>query len=222
MNKKFEDIFKTLKLNNNMMMFFNNTIVSKISANRANTRIRINIESDHIIEKKYCYALEREIKNQLFKNDSVEIIVSESFRLSKAYTPKEIIEAYRDSILTELKHAGYIEYMIFKNARFRFDDGNVTLMLEDTFITHEKTDNIVLFLEKILKDRCHIDTYIIVEYFKPEARRNKAFEDKILSNEVSRLVNITDPNTEESDEEISQVQNKSVEQTGDAESAPEI
>ncbi|MEG2871445.1 MAG: PolC-type DNA polymerase III N-terminal domain-containing protein, partial [Clostridium sp.] len=76
----------------------------RIAATRDRSSIRIYIDSPRLIHKKNIYDLEKGIKEQLFPGKRVTIKILETYHLSGQYTPKKLMDVYRDSILMELKN----------------------------------------------------------------------------------------------------------------------
>ena len=103
MNKKFFDVFPTLKVNQEMRTLFEDVEVTKVATNSDRTYLHVHIFSMHLIQKRHIYAMETAIKEQLFAMNLVQIQMVENYQLSGQYTPENLLREYRESILLELK-----------------------------------------------------------------------------------------------------------------------
>lgn len=161
---------------------FSQVEVEKITSNREKQNINIFIYSKKLIEKHDIQVMERAIENQLFSNTLISVNIIARFDLSNQYTPKNLYDAYRVSILSELKDTSIIMYNIFKKGNVSFDDNNRMLLdVEDTMLNREKLSTLKKFLEKIFCERCGVA--INVEFNMIEAKLNKfAKQNEIITN----------------------------------------
>lgn len=169
MSKGFSEVFPTLQLNNDLAAQFFDAEVIKISNTSRHDRLRIYIKTKHLIEKSDIYAAEREIVRQLFPNDAIRVTIQESFELLGQYNARTLMEAYRESVLEEFKHYNQFDYLILYHADFEYpDDNTLKLVLEDTVVAREHTDDIVRIFEKIFRERCGINASVYAEYKEHE------------------------------------------------------
>ena len=161
---------------------FSQVEVEKITSNREKQNINIFIYSKKLIEKHDIQVMERAIENQLFSNTLISVNIIARFDLSNQYTPKNLYDAYRVSILSELKDTSIIMYNIFKKGNVSFDDNNRMLLdVEDTMLNREKLSALKKLLEKIFCERCGVA--INVEFNMIEAKLNKfAKQNEIITN----------------------------------------
>lgn len=153
--KPFFETFPTLKLNNPLHDRMEQTTVERISSTKRKDVLRIYLFSARLILKEDIRQTEEEIKKQLFPNVNLVVKIQERFELSSQYTPENLMEAYRDSILNELKDYSHIEYNAFKQAEITYlEDNRMVLTLEDTVINRSKEPELMRVLEKILVERC--------------------------------------------------------------------
>ena len=185
MAKKFFEVFPDLKLNPTMSGLLTDTIVTKISTTRRQDCLRIYLDSSRLLPKESVYRLEEEISSQLFGDHPMIIRVIENFRLSEQYTLKNLIDVYWDSILKEFQTHSPLEYSLLKHAQVEFPAENILrLTLEDTFLAHEKEDEICLMLDRILNERCHLGAGIQVAFNSKKACARTDRAKKQMQNEV--------------------------------------
>ena len=120
MSKAFREAFPTLKLEEELEGLLDTTEVTKISAKHEHTHIRIYLRAKRLIFKKNIWKLEKAITEQIFQNRAIQVKIIESYELSEQYTPKSLIEVYKDSILEELKNYSLLLYNVYRNGKMNF------------------------------------------------------------------------------------------------------
>ena len=127
MSKQFFEVFPTLKVNEGIQSLFTGVEVTKVATNSERDYLRIYILSNHLIQKKYIFMVEKLVKDQLFAKTKIQIHVVEKYDLSGQYTPENLMEAYRDSILFELEQRSVLEKSMFQKAKIGYEGENVPL-----------------------------------------------------------------------------------------------
>ncbi len=188
MAKAFIEAFPTLQLSGELQGLLETAEVTKISANREYTHIRIYLRAKRLIFKKKIWQLEKEIASQIFQNKDIRVRVIESFELSEQYTPQSLMEVYRDSILDELESYSVLEYNALRTAQTEFDSPkHMTLLMEDTIISRERTEEIVEFLEKVVCERCGMDFIITPELKERKESKYRKNSDIQIQQEVAEI-----------------------------------
>lgn len=188
MANPFLEVFPTLQLHKDVADLLEEVQVLRISSTKQRDFLRIYIESRRLIEKEVIFKVEREIKKQLFPNNSITIKIYEKFVLSNQYTPKTLFQVYRESILLELREYSPVLYTMLKQSQIRFtDDGQVSLALEDTVTGRMKAEELTDILEKIFHERCGLPILIHTSY--QEKKKNEHEEDDIkIARQVAEIV----------------------------------
>ena len=156
MVKKFKDVFQSLECAPHMDELLNFVSVEKVTASSDMTLIKVNIIAERIIEKRTILELEALIKDTMFPKKNIKIKIFEKFKLSSQYTPKNLFEAYKDSILLEIKNYKISEYLILNNAAISFEGAYMDMTVEKNPINESVIDELVRILEKIFNERCGI------------------------------------------------------------------
>ena len=189
MSKKFFDVFPTLHLNREMTRLFEDADILKVATNTNRDHLFVQLHSYHLIAKKDIYMVENAIKEQLFAKNPVDIQIRESFELSKQYTPENLMREYRDSILLELKKRSILEYNMFLNAKYHFEEEHILcLEFEDNIVAEGKTDAIVYLLREVYETRCKMPIQIRVEYRKVEKSKLEEHKELRLQQEVNAIL----------------------------------
>jgi len=204
MAKAFFDVFPTLKLDGHTKEMMEETTVEKVSTTKKQDYVRIYLSSDRLIEKSDVIKTEKEIKKQFFKSNDLAIKIYEKFNLSAQYTPENLMEIYKDSILTELKDYDPIEYCLFRGAKFEYTDDNILMTLEDSVVAENKSQDLLRVLSKILNERCGITSSISVKYEK-KAKKN---EEPDYSKESAKMAERLEASEKKSDERHKQQEEK--------------
>ncbi len=121
MAKNFLEVFPTLNIAESLKELLGLAQVEKVTTTRDRSSIRIYLKSARLIHKQNIYDLERGIRDQLFPDKQVAIKIQEKYRLSDQYTPKKLLDVYKDSLLLELKNYSIIEYTMFRKAGITFE-----------------------------------------------------------------------------------------------------
>lgn len=105
---KFLDVFRTLKLPDDIRVYMENVEVTKVSKTSTNSLARVYIKNDKVISKKIIYKVEDALKKQVFRIQNMDVRIIDRYSLSKQYTPQTIMDVYYDSILFELENTGLL------------------------------------------------------------------------------------------------------------------
>ena len=179
--KSFLEVFPDLHIADNVRELFELVEVEKVATTRDRSSIRIYIVSPRLIHKQNIYKLEEGIKSQLFPGKRVTIKILEKYHLSGQYTPKKLMDVYRDSILMELKNYSILLYNMFRRAVLSFDEKDLlTMEIEDTMIAKDKAPELVRILEKIFTERCNIPMEVRLSYRPAEARKRVEEEPAVI------------------------------------------
>lgn len=156
MVKKFKDVFQSLGCSPHIDELLNFVSVEKVTASSDMTLIKVNIIAERIIEKKTILELEALIKDKMFPKKNIKIKIFEKFKLSSQYTPQNLFEAYKESILFEIKNYKISEYVILNNSTISFDGTYMDMTVEKNPLNESVIDELVRILEKIFNERCGI------------------------------------------------------------------
>ena len=188
MAKHFPEVFPGLNLKEEYRALFDKVEVERVTATRQKDFVRIYISCDRLIEKPIIFEVEEQIKNQLFSGCNITIKIQEKFHLSAQYDPEKLLEAYRESILLELKACSPVEYSIFKNAELSFESGGrLKLEVPDTVIVRERCPELIRILEKICCERCGIPVEVFAEYAQPGKNRSREEGEEVITRKVAEI-----------------------------------
>lgn len=170
--KQFLEVFPDLHTTDSLRDLLKMVQVEKVAMSRDRSLIRVYIVSSRLMHKQNIYGLEQGIKEQLFAGKLVSIKILETYRLSGQYTPKKLLDIYRDSILMELKNYSVLLYNMFRKAGCIFPEEDLLeLDLEDTMIARDKAPELIHIVEKIFTERCGLSLEVRPLFHPPRPRR---------------------------------------------------
>ena len=166
--------------------------VTKVASNRNRDFIRVYFDNTRLIPKRDIWRLEEDMRQQLFPNQKMQIKLMEHYRLSGQYTAKTLLDTYKESMLCEIKEYSLLLYNIFRKAEIRFEeDMQMTLILEDTLIARESQDELIEVLDKIIRERCGIQTKFDIQFVEKKESHYKKNTDHQIDLEVESIVRRT-------------------------------
>ena len=99
-----------------------------------------------------------------------------------------IAEEYRDSILMELKETSMLAASMFAQAEIRYGEDNVVcLELIDTVVSEGRKDEILNYLNRLFKERMHMDADIRVTYREPDGESTREYEEQRIRQEIEAI-----------------------------------
>ncbi len=150
----FEEAFPKLELDDRIKKLLPYIKVERVTVNQAKNRLRVYIIAENWIRKSYIFQMEEAICEQIFKHNAMEVKIIERFRLSASYTPKNFYEAYRTSMLQELKRVSPLIRQSFIHTELTFPKEDlVHAAIPDTIINEERKNTLVEYLEKVFVER---------------------------------------------------------------------
>ncbi len=174
MAKSFMEAIPNLQVTEDLQEALKTVEVEKVVLSRDRTDLRIYILSKRLIPKKNIYILEANIKKQMFPRKEIVIKIVEKYQLSSQYTPEKLLEAYRDSILLELKHYSMLDYQMFRKAEVAFPEPELLEMtITEGLVQHRCGDELKRVLEKVFNERCGFGIEVQCLYKVAEKRKEE-------------------------------------------------
>ncbi len=195
MANMFCDVFVDLKLSEELTGIFEEVVVTKVTTTSSKDFIRVYIESNRLIEKKYVFAMEEAIVNQLFRRRNVRVKIYEKFYLSNQYTPENLLGLYKESLELELKGYNHMEYLMFKDSVCDFSTpGIMEFTVEATPVTKAKVEDLENILYKVFHNRCNMDVQIRMKVVAKEVVFQEE-DDYVLDKKISQIIQHTSLHT---------------------------
>ena len=164
---KFFEVFKTLKLPEDLAVYFENVEVTKVSKTSTNSLARVYIKSDRVIEKPIIFKVEDALKKQIFRISNMDVRIIDRYVLSAQYTPQTVMDIYYDSILAELEKYWTLEYNLLKNSKWEFEKEDMLVFtIEDSFLAHQYADTLTDYFKKIFLNRFGFEIDVEYQYAK--------------------------------------------------------
>ena len=187
MSKLFWEAIPGLQVNDEQRALFDRVEIEKVVSTRDRSAIKIYIRSERLIHKRSISQMEAEIKKQLFPGVGTSVSIVEKYCLSAQYTPENLMRAYEDSILYELKPYSLVLHNLMKKSRWEFTDAHVCLMhLDDMLVARSKAGELKRILEKIFMERCGIDLDVRFQYEAVKNKTDNSAEERRQAEEILR------------------------------------
>lgn len=179
--QKFFDVFQTLRLPEDLAVYFTNTEVTRVSKTSTNSLARVYLISDKLINKQFIYKVEDALKKQIFRMKNMDVRIIDRYNLSKQYTPITVMEAYYDSIQFELEKYWTLEYNLLKNSSLEFEKEDcLVITLEDSFLAQTYATSLQKYFKQVFLNRFGFDIDVIYRYKeKTESHYEKENEHKL-------------------------------------------
>ena len=188
MQKPFFDVFPTLDLRDELQSLLEFVQVSRVTLNREKDFMRVYLDSEKLIHKKYIYEIEQAIKDQLFSDVQITVKIIEKFLLSRQYTPRKLMMVYEDSILLELKNYNALVYSLLQGAEKEFTgEDTLCLRIPDTVIADDREEELLSILEKIFCERCGLDFHVSAERIRPKENSRRKLKEIELEQEIAAI-----------------------------------
>ena len=173
--KPFFDVFPKLKVRPDLRDYFKETQVEKLTTNHAHTRVKVRLHSGHLIHKGRIYRMEDEIAKQVFPEKKVEVYIDEHYSLSSQYTPRRLMEEYRDSLSREIENFSHVMGKFFREAQVTFvDERSIRITMEESFLSRSLSGKLEEALNRIFRERCGVDADLTVALREEEGTERKA------------------------------------------------
>ena len=188
MSKTFFQVFPTLQVEKRMKTLLENTVVDRVTSNRARDFLRVYLTSDHILQKPDLWELEKLIQKQLFPEISMTVKIQEKFHLSSQYTINNLLEEYKKSILAELENYNHILHSMLKNAEITYpQQGKIVFSLKDTILYRHLQEEFLRVLEKVIVERCGISSILTLEYLVKEETSYEKEDALLLKQKIAEI-----------------------------------
>ncbi len=158
MAKSFFDVFPTLKVKGELRELFADVQVTRVAFNKDHTRLRVYLDSGHLIHKKHIYEMETLLTGEVCGGTGVQAVLIEHFILSALYNPEMLMREYKDSLIIEMWKQSPILGSFFKEASFEYpEEGGMVVHLENSGFSRDGGAKIQSLLEQIFRERCDMD-----------------------------------------------------------------
>ena len=189
---RFFEVFKTLKLPEDLAVYFENVEVTKVSKTSTNSLARVYIKSDRVIEKPIIFKVEDALKKQIFRISNMDVRIIDRYILSAQYTPQTVMDIYYDSILAELEKYWTLEYNLLKNSQWEFEKEDMLVFtIEDSFLAHQYADTLTDYFKKIFLNRFGFEIDVEYQYAKKKEsqyERENAYKINLRVKEIENNI----------------------------------
>ena len=185
--KKFFDVFPFLQVDDKVRQFLEETEVERISSTKKKGLLRIYMVSGRLIEKEYIWKAEKGIEKML-SSFQTKVKIYEKYHLSSQYNTEKLMNAYRNSILLELREYSPVEYNLFKNGDISYpEEDRIVLTVSDSVPARSRGEELGRILEKICNERCGFQTSVEIAYKEEKAEKNREEDELRIARQVAEI-----------------------------------
>ena len=185
--KAFFEVFPDLNPPEELKSYFEYVTVERIVMHKKSNTLMIHMHSTRLISRINTWKMERCIREQLFQKAYVKIRFHESYSLSGQYDLEKLTQEYWDSFLFEWKGKSLLLFNMMRKAVWRAEDDVLTLVLEDSFLTKSKADEMKQFFESMYMDRFGIKIYVGFDYMDSNSEAFQRERDHKLAKEAESI-----------------------------------
>ena len=172
--KRFFDVFPTLHVKSDLKDYFSETEVERLTTNKEHTRIKVVLHSDHLIHKSRVFRMQDEISRQVFKERSPEVYIDEHYSLSAQYTPRRLMDEYRDSLVSEIGSFSHVMGLYFREARVEYEgEESIRVVMEDSCLSRKLSFQLEEALNRIFRERCGVTATLTVELEEKKKKKKE-------------------------------------------------
>lgn len=149
-----------------LVQLFKEAVIEKVCVSKSRNEIKVHMESGRLIQRREIGRMEQLIKNRLFPETPDAVRFQESYHLSAQYTPENLFEVYKESILAEFRGRSILEYNIFELSQITFDGNRITFRCEESFLVRKLAEDFKRHLASIF-ERFNLSVSILFDYYEP-------------------------------------------------------
>ncbi|MGX8704258.1 MAG: PolC-type DNA polymerase III N-terminal domain-containing protein, partial [bacterium] len=153
-DRRFFEVFPTLKLPENVRELFEQVQVVRVIRSEKKNAYRIHVKCADWIKKETIYEAEEAIAAQVFPRSHAKVNLVERFALSSQYNPQNFYKAYRSSMVKELETVSPLLALLFKRSELVFTaQEEIEARIPVNPILTERTGELLDYIEKVFAER---------------------------------------------------------------------
>lgn len=199
--KPFFEVFPDFEPVTELKEYFEYVSVEKIVMHRKSNTLMIHMHSTRLISRINTWRMERSIRENFFQKAYVKIRFHETYSLSDQYDLEKLTQEYWDSFLFEWKGKSLLIYNMMRRCVWHVDDNVLTLVLEDSFLTKSKSDEMKKFFETIFQERFGRKIYVGFDYQNADSEAFLKERDHKLAVEAGSIFNRVKDQQEQKEEQ---------------------
>ena len=175
MSKAFFEVFPTLRPRGELRDLFEDVQVTRIVWNKAHTKLKVCLCSNHLIHHKFITQMEQKLTETVVDGDGAQVVLEEHYVLSAQYGCESLFHEYYDSLEEELREESPVLDAFFRDASFAFPEPDVIEMhVENTGMAKDAANTIRGRLLQIFGERCDMGCEIRIVPDLPARKRARS------------------------------------------------
>ncbi len=174
-SKNFKEVFPGIPLGSALDMYLDDVNVTGIVSIRKPEKLIVNIESTHLISRKYIREAEEAIRLFVFGQYSKATVdLRERYLLSGQYSINQLMHIYKDSIMDELRERSQVEYNLVKRAKYTIEGNSLIYQIEEGTLARNKKGDIEKFFNTIFAEKFGMNVQTAVKLVKQDYENEKS------------------------------------------------
>ena len=188
-NKKlFFQVFPGFSPNKKLEELFLDVYIDKAIMKKSERTLYLHMESARIIHKENIYKMEQALKEFIFGTGNYTVKILERYILSSQYTVSKLTAIYKDSLLFELEKKSKVDFGLIQGSEWFFEGNIITLTMDDTFLSRERSIGIKAFIEHVYEERFQMPVKVGFDYTKEQISALRKANEHKLALEINQVM----------------------------------
>ena len=188
MARTFVEVFPDFTVPDHLSYVLSHTQVEQVVMRKQTRELLIRLRGSYIMKRSLLNKIAYDLKKTLFPRVRLFVSIEDRYDLPDTYSLKEITDQYWDSILYDMKKKGMVEYSIIQSCSWDCQEDVLTLSLEDSFISRNKSREFKDYFEDIFQDRFSRKIHVGFRYTDESAEALRRARDHRLNQEVAMVL----------------------------------
>ncbi len=177
MPKPFLETFPNISFDRSLTDLLGHVTVNDCTLVRGTGELRVAITADRLIEKKTLRLVENKIRQAVFADGTSTVRLVEHFKLSDQYRLVHLVEAYRESLLYEIRETQPASFEVARKARWETEEETLTIRYPEGPIARARAASISEYVCKTLHERCGFELTVVTDFYVPEKKKTEETAD---------------------------------------------
>ncbi|MGL4344865.1 MAG: PolC-type DNA polymerase III [Cellulosilyticaceae bacterium] len=186
--KLFFDVVTELRVDPKLYKVFETVEIRDVTLSESQQTLAFYIESNKLIHYHMIQSMEQTMKEKIFANTPVAIVLKQHYHLGEDYTLERIVEEYKESLLYEVLKMKPSLYLSIKQATWCVENDRLILVLENNFLSKSRSPELNTFLTEVFEERFDNNVKLEFEYTHSQDHSLQEENEAKLKQEISHVM----------------------------------
>lgn len=168
---------------------FRDTEIDNIVMYKGQKQLVIDMSSGHLISREIIDEAAEIISKNILPDKNVKVIINDRYNLSSLYTLENLTEIYKDSLFYEIEKISHVDLRLMKKADWYYDENVITLAMDDTKMSRNRSEYIRAYLVDTFKNRFGMDIKVGFDYTEADKESLRKANELKMKFEVEAILN---------------------------------